>query len=353
MVKKNLNSIIVKFTVLAMAFVAVFFLITCDGDKPTGTVETKEYIFYFNDGGYFDRYYRYFSESQNVDSISIPYDSRRGMAVSPDGKRLYLANTFNCAVVNTGSLQLISQVNIESSGGVAVSPNNKNLALFGDDLRILNTSDYSIKFQDTTNTPFGGLFSRNSRNLYCAAGLGVIKVDLANSPFSVTTKAFANLVSKLVISEDETKWFLYQKLPQLYTFAFRVYDVLSDSIIFQEILTPGAGDIAMSPDGKFVFYTNPGTLQFGPPPAGHITVFDIEKNEICTRINTPSLVFDSLFIQHIAISPDGRKLVGEAGAFGEFVVVDLRKMAVTEIYYFGNDSINFVNLWHVACQSKL
>ena len=337
---------------LFVVICAVVWYLGCR-EKPFEPVEPTEYIFYFNDGGYFDKYYRYYSASQKVDSITIPFDSRRGLAVSPDGKRLYLANRTNCEVIDAKSLQPISQIDIESSGGVAISPDNKYLAMFGNDLRILRTSDYSVVFQDTTDTPFGGFYSRSSKTLYCAGGPGVIKVDLSNNTYSFATKAFPNLVYLVVPSVDEDKWFLYEKLPQLYTFAFEVYDLLLDSIIFQEILSPGAGDIEISPDGKFVFYTNPGTLQFGPPGASHITVYDVEMNSIYGRINTPSLVFDSLVVQHLAVSPDGRKLVGEAGAFGEFVVVDLKKMVVTESYYFGNDTINYVNLWDVACQSGL
>ena len=355
-VMKNLKSSSFRLLYPAIAFIAVLILITCE--KPFEPVPPLNYVFYFNDGGYFDKYYRYYSATQSVDSIIIPYDSRRGMAVSPDGKRLYLANRTNCSVVDADSLQLISQIDIESSGGVAVSPDNKYVALLGDDLRILSTIDHSLIFQDTDDTQ-NGVFSSRSDKFYCAGGWAggatllpyVYCVDLSDTSYTVTRKTFSNGATVLVIpSIYDDKWFLYLT-SGTFDCAFEVYDCILDSIIFSEYLTPGAGDIEISPDGKYVFYTNPGTILVGPPGDGHITVYDIEKNEIHSRINTPSQVVAHSIVQHLAISPDGRKLVGEASYLGEFVVVDLRKMLVTESYYFGNDTINYVNLWDVACQS--
>jgi len=200
------------------------------------------------------------------------------MTASSDGTILYVvAKNDTIMVFDLDTKTIITELPYEAKGGVAVSPNGQLVAILGDDLYILNTSDYSVVFHDT-NRVSSGIFSSDSRSFYCAAdetGTGsyyAYKVDL-DDDFLVTRKGFAggNTIG-VIPSYDEERWFVYLYGAGFRSF-FKVYDVETDSIIFSEFITPGAGYMALTPDGKYLFYTNPGTLLFGPPRTNSVSKF--------------------------------------------------------------------------------
>ncbi len=339
-VTKNL-----RYQLLFTAILSCFLLgFSCD--KPTEPVPVKDYVFYFNDASYFDRYFRYHSATKRVDTLNIPYNSRAGFAVSADGSRLYLSDGIKTVVMTSDSFQVIAE--IPYGGGVSVSPDNRFVAIVGIGIVMLSTKDYSLVFSDSIPV-MRGKFSRDSRTFYCISSPNVIKVDIGNSTFDLTAKFFAGAALRWIIpSVDENKWILYRQF-QTFGYLFEVYDVAQDSIVYQELLSPGAGDIEVTPDGRYVFYTNPGTLLFGPPP-GPLAVFDIERNSVIDTILTPSPVNGFMVPRNLCITPDGRKLVviGARG-YGEFSVIDVRKLEVIEHYYLGNN----VDIWDVVCQNGL
>ncbi|HWR81829.1 MAG TPA: hypothetical protein VN285_00850 [Candidatus Deferrimicrobium sp.] len=337
-------------TVVAAAAM-ILWLTTCDDDGPTKPVPVKDYVFYMNDGGYFDRYYRYFSGAAKVDSLTIPYGSGRGLAVSADGTRLYLGDGAKTTVVSTDSFKLMTTINYYNGGGVAVSPDNRLVAIQGKDgLYILNTSDYSLLFHDTTQVA-RGVFTPDSRMFYCLGGGGVYSVDLSDQLFPVGKKPYPYpVIWKIVPSHDEDKWFLLVYYGSCAS-SFEVYDVSLDSIIFRDSLFHnGYGDMVLSPDGQLLFYTMPGTIMIcGSDPPARLTVFDVDKNEISKRILIPGHLPGSyLLAQNLALTPDGRRLLTDGAAgHGQFVVIDVATMKVVESYYLGNQ----VDIWDVSCQN--
>ena len=98
----------------------------CD-DKPTEPPPVKDYVFYFNDGGYYNRYYRYHSTVKKVDSLTIPYASWYGFVVSADGTRLYLSDGAKTVVVSTDSFNVIAEIPYSGLQTVAASSDNKYL----------------------------------------------------------------------------------------------------------------------------------------------------------------------------------------------------------------------------------
>ena len=344
------------FLSLAFAFIA------CDDDvkptEPDPPPEPKDYMFYFNDGGYHDRYYRYFSESERADSLTIPHDSRKGFAAAADGSRLYLPDGNKTVVVDTDSFEDITVIDFECSHGVSVSPDNQYVAIIGDDVRILSASDYTLVFHDT-DAVWHGIFSADSKQFYCVGGWSgdgsvlpyVYSVNLADSSFPVQRHTFSDGGAwRIVPAVDGSRWFLYLKY-DTFGYVFEVYDVAKDSIIFRDLLTPGAGDIEVTPDGKYAFYSNPGTTLVGPPPPSDFTVFDIEANAIHKIVSTEdSAGGTSTFmpIGNFAITPDGRKLLAVRGPTGgDFLVFDVNAMEIDKRFNVGNQAW----LWNVTIQN--
>jgi len=349
---------------LAIAIVSMLLLaIACDDDKPTEPTppaELKDYVFYFNDAGYTDRYYRYFSESERADSLIIPYSSLNGLAVSADGSRLYLCDGSRTVVLSTDSFDVITEISCQSAEHVSVSPDNQYLAIIGDDIDIYHTADYTLLFHDTNDVNCGA-FSADSRSFYCTGGGDVdgleepyvYRIDLSDSAFHVQRRFFdEGRPYRVLPSVDEAKWFLYTIFSN-FVWAFEVYDVSGDSLIFRDILEPGAGDIEITADGRYVFYSNPGNFQTGPPPPSYFTVFDVDANEILKLINTEEYAEtaeDYLPIGHLAITPDGRKLLGVQGpSGGEMIVVDVATMEIESHINLGRG----LWLWDATCQNGL
>jgi len=314
------------------------------GDKPTQPPkpkEPKDYVFYLNDGGYRDRYYRYHTVTKEIDSLTIPYGSQGCLAVAADGSRLYLSDRIQTRVVTTDSLQLVAEL---PPGHIAVAPNGRYVAIAGpDSVVILRTDDYSTIYTDTFNF-LNGRFSNDSQIYYGNGQHHLLTVRLTD-PVQTSDRTFTGGgVYRFVPSPDDTKLYLYVLLGG-YDFLFAVVDVASDSIVFQTPITPGFGDIEITPDGKYVFYTSPGHVLFPPAPSPYLTVYDTEKEEICEEIS----IVEYGIAWNLAVSPDGRKLAVTSGPGGQrFYVLDISTLSVAEPYALSNTSP-----WDIVCQNSL
>jgi len=341
----TLSCVSVVIVVIAVVFSG------CNCDKPTEPEPdgSKDYSVYFCDPGPPAELFVFHPTTRVIDSVEIPWEPHEGVTVSADGERLYLALRNSIVVVDTDSFSLITELPYAPRFWPAVSPNNEYLGITGDDLYILGTSDYSVVFSDTDLTEFGR-FSSNSKSFYCNAGWSpdsrgiVYKLGLSNSPFSVERQVIEDGgVFQIVPSIDDTEWFLYLRLPPLWTWAFEVYDVALDSIIFRDVLTPGAGQLAITPDGQTVFYTNPGRSSTDPlaPPA--FTIFDIGANAIDTVVEDIDFFSDSTWLaspNNMVVTPDGRWLVILGGSLAQFVVylydIQKRELVYRQDFDFGD-----------------
>jgi len=323
----------------------------CDGKKPNEPDEPKDYVVYFQDGATFNTYYAFHPLTGMLDSFTLPPEHRWDMAVSTDGKTLFIPEPTTVAVVDIESETVLDRLPYKANGGVAVSPDGELVAVLGEDLHILKTSDFSVVFHDTVKVG-QGRFSTDSKTFYCGAG-GAYKLTL-DTGFAVTRKVFSDGgVSSIIPSRDETKWFLYL-YAGWYQSWFEVYDVTSDSIIYRESLVPGTGDIEITPDGRYLFYTNPGNMLSWRGPDS-LFVFDIDKNRRYRSI--PAFVFndsgDTLdrSPDEMTMTPDGRWLVmaGGADGVGGLVAFDVEKM---EIYWTATLMNPYVHVSSLTCQNS-
>jgi len=317
------------------------------GDKPTEPPrpkQPKDYVFYLSDGFYSGndcKYFRYRSYSKLVDTVYIPFGSLGGFAVSPDGNLLYLCDRTLTRVVTTDSLQLVAEL---PPGYISVSPDNQFLAIAGSDsIVILQTEDYSAVYSDTFNL-LNGRFSNNSQTYYGNGQHHLLTVRLTD-PVQTTDKGMSGGgIYRFVPSPDDSQLYLYV-MQSGYDFLFAVVDVATDSIVFQTPITPGYGDIEITPDGKYVFYTSPGHVQIGPSPSPYLMVYDTENKEIQSQIP----VIDYCLPANLAVSPDGRKLVAAgASGFQKFFVLDIPTLSITELY-----ELRYTTPADVVCQNAL
>lgn len=334
---KNLKAVIL---IAAGTLGLCLYFAACDGKKPNEPEEPKDYVVYFSDGCVNEGYYGYHPQTGQLDSLPIPVHAALGdMAVSADGKKLYMCTDQFIGVVGLETLELVGE--LPYTGAVTFSPDNRLVAIQGNGLYILNTDDFSLFYEDTTRT-WGGCFGRDSKRLYCCGGSAsdpcVYIFDLDAGP-TITKKQFsdASTMIKVMPSPDESKWFLFRYSGYQYTAFFDVYDVLADSIIFRDWLIPMAGSMTLTPDGRYLFYSIPNTIYGGDAPS-YFTVFDVEKNRIRMLVSTVGFKdgFDPIYmpVGDLAMTPDGQWLIagdgGGAYSIGAptFLVFNIKTMAI-------------------------
>lgn len=347
---------------LVLLLIAVLLLGCGDDDNPTGPSdgELKDYVFYFtgydgNDAGSEPTYYRYYSAQQKVDTVGSLGD-RFGYglrAVSADGERLYFSHEGSIHVVDSSTFETITVLGY--SGDVVVSPDNQLIAVIGYDIWILSVPDYSVVFHDTADARTrGSAFSTNSQRFYCGSGTSgpsvyVVDLEAEEPQLEESPLPYPELqLQKIIPSVDETKWFLYRRIRHD-VFAFEAYDVGMDSLVFSLVFGPGYGDMAMTPDGRYVFFTSPGELNSDIPGNPSIYVFDAAANALAQGIPPVNVFFPG----QLAISPDGSRLVAAAAhsnGSGRFSVADVHAMEVIESYYLGREESNEVLFYDVYCQ---
>ncbi|MGH8014567.1 MAG: hypothetical protein ACREBV_00050, partial [Candidatus Zixiibacteriota bacterium] len=332
---KNLNSKVQKLLALASIFGVVSLQISCDKPfEPVGV--PKDYAAYFFDGIRSDSnwYFEYHPATNTIDSVFLPY--RFPPQVSADGKQLYIRADFSStvAVLETDSFTVIDLLPYDAI--LSVSPDNKFMfAWKNNGLFLLRTSDYSVIYQDSTISD--GRFSKNSKRLYGLSNTGRVihRIELSDSVFeSAQINAPFGVVLDFEPSKDESKIFFY--LITTFPDYFAVYDVALDSITFLEAQQPGYGELETSPDGRFVFYSDPGQGMLGLGGPGWISVYDVDCNKVLTRISTAGVLEPpyqfGLAIKEISITPDGRWLVALPDITQPAIVfaADVRKLAVVK-----------------------
>ena len=310
------------------------------GEELPDCPEPRDYTVYCWDKSNEGWYFGYHPSTNEVDSFYIT--SSGPMVTSADGKLGYRSNSNDgyVRVVSLDSLRsgdTLQAVAILPLGNVAaVSPDGQLIVSAKGGLSILRTSDYTEIHHDSSL--FGQVFSPNSKRVYgrTRGTYQAFKLDLSDSLHPVTIREFTGyLIYHIVPSPDETKWFLYMAT---YTHQlFAVYDVEADSIIFSEAMWPGNGDLAVTPNGKYVFYTNPGNMFEGPGDAD-VSIYNASTNQAEDRVTTTGLFeypYDGgIPVGQMAVTPDGRWLVAVGSDYPFMIRMDLASHQITGYHWF-------------------
>jgi hypothetical protein len=291
-------------------------------------------------------FWKYDPSKGILDSFHLPVNSFTSPVISADGKSMYLTTEsgFDTTVVmlDLATLDTTTIWHGQRNWYLAVSPDNRLLALCGRDLNILNTSDYSVAFHDTTAV-LRGAFSDSSQAFYGGYGEaaldGGMRVDLKTG--SILRKVFSgHIINRIIPSHDEERWYLYfNDWPDASSFA--VYDVASDSIIFRDISDAGHGDIRRTLSDRYVLYSFPGDPFFGPNGSSELRVYDPGPNSVVARIDVSGRYGeDTLFVtpcpDQLAITPDSRWLVGTVVApWAGWFTLDIETLQISKRESFG------------------
>ena len=310
-----------------------------------------EYVVYFCNTTGNRMLYSYNPYSQVMDSVALNYQLTgyeyfRGVTVSPDGSLLYMPIQSRSLVVvfDIGSLNVVTELPYKTGSPVAISPDGSRMAIFGKDLWILDTDDYSVVFHDTADI-YKGVFSANSQRLYAVA-LGFMPpeaqmlyvLDMSGAEASAETRILsAGPLHSVVPTQDESKLLLYA-----YFGRFVIYDPARDSILFEHFMLGGPGQIVLDADERSAFYGSPGTVLPPDPGSSAFAVIDVTANGLDEVIDT-RFVIDAqtpewFEVGSMVVTPDGRYLVMlDAPWANELLLFDIENRTFVDYIDFGRD----------------
>ena len=130
---------------IGLTAILLFLVLTgCDCGKPTEPepiITKTDYAIYFYNRTGEQFLFKYQPKTKTMDSSIIQWDPDK-ITVSADGKLLYLVLQQSIVVIDAISYEFVRELPYITVGTIAVSNDNKLVAITGDTLRILRTSDY-------------------------------------------------------------------------------------------------------------------------------------------------------------------------------------------------------------------
>lgn len=325
-------------SILQTAIIAAGLLIASCGDGgPTKPNEVRLPKFYFRDIGNPNQIHVYDVRTDSLRTLLVPdgvFGPSAGygpMAGSSCLRRLYLGD-YRGGLANTGvyDLDLDSLIDIKpipSYYGIAVSPDDRLLALCGDSLLVVKTSDFSVVFHDSARAA-RPVFSRNSRTLYAVEGRNLQYAFIIRFGDSIACErhTFPTPIWRILPSPDEKRWFVYSVLGAN-TQGVGVYDPATDSLLEGTTTSPGRGDMEWTPDGKRLIYDSPGGYVVQGPVPFAFFFADLSTGFQVSTVNTSPLTdqddstFDGFRPSEMALSRDGQYLAAApASLMGAFVI---------------------------------
>jgi hypothetical protein len=251
-------------------------------------------------------------------------------------------------LLNAKSLSFIRELPYTARWGTMVSPDHRLVAIIGDGLTILRTSDFTEVFVDTVKTR-DGVFTADSRTFYAHGrdrGDLYWVTPLPCNPV-LNYRELQSGVMYISPLRDGHRLVLY-----LYNY-FVMYDIVADSNIFVQPLWPGNSNLGVTLDEKYAFFSNTST-PFGDLGTTDLYVFDIEANQICDTIVIDDFMDSTgatiaYGVGRMVFTPDGRWMVAHnAQEPVQLLLFDLENHSVIDFrrfgnnYWFGNISVQLI-----------
>ncbi|WP_162465068.1 Ig-like domain-containing protein [Mycolicibacterium sp. CBMA 335] len=217
-----------------------------------------------------------------------------GIAVSPDGSRLYIA-TGNAAnpttgagtvsVINTATDSVIASVSVGPEPfGIAITPNGSTAYVINTpgSVSVINTATNTVTNTITVSgQPLGVAANPNGATVYVATSAGISVINTATN--TVTATVPANGAFGVAVSPNGHTVYLAT------SGGVEVIDTATN--VVTTTIPGGATQVAVSPDGNFVYATNSGET---------VTVIDTATNTVIDTVTAGSETVG------LTVTPDGK-----------------------------------------------
>ncbi len=317
----------------------------------TGTILPTDYPVYFWAAAAAGDLFIYHPATRQIESVAIPWNPVHGITASADGRRIYLAAERSVIVLNTTTLSVVADLPYPPTGPVAVSPDNRLVAIMTDSLLVLRTDTYAVLFHHPTAVRQGA-FSDDSRTLCCTAGdsadvVLVVGFD-SDTPTVEQIPIEGGHPSKAIPVMNGRRILVYlTEQPMLSRLA--VIDRLAGDEIYSEHIFPGEGDIISAAGWDRAIYTNSGSPR-RIEGSSSFKIFAINDNQPIEEVNTRRHGSGSPHgfpVGPVQVTPDHRWLIAlSATEPPQLLLYDLENEQFADWQLFGDDA----QLRHLSVQ---
>ncbi|WP_224789197.1 beta-propeller fold lactonase family protein [Pseudomonas fluorescens] len=222
---------------------------------------------------------------------SIPVTSSYGIAVSPDGTRVYVGND-RVSVIDTATNQVLTHIPVGSgSVGIAFSPDGTRAYASNQAIHrvcVIDTTTNEVVTNIPANTPTGIAVSPDGSRIYVSNyGSHTVSV-IDTATHQVLTIPVGNNPWGVAISPDGTRTYVCGRNSRRVS----VIDTATNRVLTNIPANVPVG-VAVSPDGTRVYVSNQGSHT--------VSVIDTATNQVLTNI----LVGNNPY--GIAVSQDGSR----------------------------------------------
>jgi uncharacterized protein (TIGR03437 family) len=236
-----------------------------------------------------------------------------GMAVTPDGTRLYVANDGGQVwVIDTSNNSVITKVTVGGDPyGVAITPDGTRVYVTEDNAATVSAIDTSsntvIAKISVPVTPSGVAITPDGRHAYVASdstsGTGNLSVIDTSSNAVVATVGLPGLPWGVAITPDGRRVYVANSVPTISggSATVSVIDTSSNSVVAS--VTVGAGiswGLAITPDGTRA-YVATGVLIGSGANNGVVSVIDTSSNTVIAKVGVADPI-------GLAVTPDGTRV---------------------------------------------
>ncbi len=290
-----------------------------------------------------------------VSGAPAPYLSPTSVVADGAGKRLYVACETGDVVLafDVETEKVVARYPVKQARRVALSPDGKRLFVSADVMNgMIHEIDVptgkSVRSLPAGHTPESMVVSHDGKTLYYCNrfsrgdGKDVHALDLASGKVKCSAKAVREPAAICLSKDGKTLW-VGNYLPLMPANSEHVYAVLNvyDSATLAPVATlnlpPGAfgvRDMAMSPDGRYCFITHsvgrftvPTThLDRGWINTSAVSIFDVTSRTYVNAVLLDDTVRGAANPWGVVVSPDGRWLCVNASGTHELMVVDIAEM---------------------------
>jgi hypothetical protein len=320
----------------------------------SGTGEMNYAVYFYSTYGD-EGLYKYYPLTQELDSADLHYqvtgyDHFNSLHVSADGELLYMPFEQIIVVFDSDSLYPVAELPYKTRYPVAVSPDGKYIAIFGNGVWVLNTSDYSVYYHDTTNA-VRGVFSSNGMRLYAMGSeteppytAYLYVLDLSGPEPVLEKRKSPGSSSRFLPTSDESKFVLVDASGWI-----RIFDVASDSIVFSHYMRGAKGRVALTPDDKYAFYGSMTPIAPPDPGTSAFAMIDVQNNQleeiVSTRFVIDSITPDWFEVGSVQVTPDGKYLVMLDGPFAyRLLLYSLESRTFVDYINFGNVALTNMDI---------
>jgi len=353
----------VKFTLcIFVSFVVGMLCISCDDDCPACPDPEEivsDYDVYLSGLG-LAPIYKYNTRAMTITDSIIPETYVNDIAISSDGRHLLVAYTSGEHQLVVYELETMDTVHLaRAAESFEVSNTGKYIALFtGGYMRFLDGSTYEILFTPGLKIN-GGRFLLDDTKFYCLDRDNNIRIyDMESKSLDTMIQYVDNngISPELYgIQPDATGgkiFFFGAYYPYIYTDTLLAYDIELDSTTFAYHTSPPGGDIRLTPDGKLIIVSDPGSVFIEQYGTMDMIYVNPETDELVSVIPSPRFnshfgIMPGLF----TITPDCRHTVvaSAAGAWA-FGMIDNRVHSYVDLNIYEPQTVSFA---HAACQKQI